>query len=385
MLYRKLGKSGREVSNLSFGCMRLPLRGSGTSGGRPALTDIDEAKSIELIRSAIDQGINYFDTAYPYHGGKSEPLLGKAVHGLRDKIMLATKLPTYMVQTPKSFDLLLEEQLRRLGTSYLDFYLIHALNANNWPKMKELGVLEFLDRIVAQGKARHVGFSFHDDPSLFRKIVDSYKWDMCQIQYNYLERDYQAGKEGLKYAASKGLGVVIMEPLRGGTLTNPIPAEVRAIWESAPKKRSPAEWALAWLWNQPEVGSVLSGMNSSEQLQENIRIAGEVTPYSLSSEELATIDRVAGTYRRLFKIGCTGCGYCLPCPQGVDIPMNFKLYNDVHLFHAIEASKMFYYEWMPASGRASNCIDCGACENLCPQRLSIMAELKNVRSELESR
>ena len=226
MLYRKLGRTGGEVSNLGFGCMRLPLKDMGAGAEPPRLADVDEDRSIELLRSAMDQGVNYFDTAYSYHGGKSEGVLGRAVQGRREKVLLTTKLPVWLVETAESFDRLLEEQLHRLGTSYLDFYLLHALDGALWQKVSGLGVLKFLDRIVAEGKARRVGFSFHDDLAVFKKIVDSYNWDVCQIQLNYLDRNYQAGQEGLRYAAAKGLGVVIMEPLRGGTLTNPVPAEV---------------------------------------------------------------------------------------------------------------------------------------------------------------
>lgn len=382
MLYRTLGRTGCRVSNLGFGCMRLPLISAAAGAEHPRLTDVDEDRAIELIRSAVDQGINYFDTAYTYHGGKSEAILGRAVRGVREKVMLTTKLPVWLVKTAASFDLLLDEQLQRLGTSYLDFYLLHALNSDVWPRLIELGVFKFLDRIVAAGKVRRVGFSFHDDSATFKKIVDAYAWDVCLIHLNYLDRNYQAGQEGLRYAAAKGLGVVIMEPLRGGTLTNPIPAEVEAVWHAAPKKRSPAEWALAWLWDQPEVGTVISGMNSAAQLRENVEIAGRVTPHSLSAGEFAIIDKAAETYRGLFKIGCTNCGYCLPCPQGVDIPMNFKLYNDILLFHNVATSRMLYNGFMPSAERASSCIECGACEKLCPQHIPIMAELKNVHAEL---
>jgi uncharacterized protein len=382
MLYRKLGRTGGEVSNLGFGCMRLPIKDGGAGADHSRLADVDEDRSIELLHSAMDQGVNYFDTAYSYHGGKSEGVLGRAVQGRREKVMLTTKLPVWLVETAESFDRLLEEQLHRLGTSYLDFYLLHALDGALWQKVSELGVLKFLDRIVAEGKARRVGFSFHDDLAVFKKIVDSYSWDVCQIQLNYLDRNYQAGQEGLRYAAAKGLGVVIMEPLRGGTLTNPVPAEVSDVWDSAAKKRSAAEWALAWLWDQPEVGTVLSGMNSAAQLRENIEIASRVTPFSLSAGEAAVIDRATETYRGLFKIGCTDCGYCLPCPQGVDIPRNFTLYNDVLLFHNASTSRMLYNGMMASSERASSCIECGECEKLCPQHIPIPAELKNVHAEL---
>jgi len=382
MLYRKFGKSGREVSNLGFGCMRLPLKSSCLNGADPPPECIDEERSIELIRCAIDQGVNYFDTAYPYHLGNSEPLLGKAVMGQRDRIMLATKLPPWLVQNRDSFDAFLGEQLGKLGVSYLDFYLVHALDRHSWPRMKDLGILDFLERIVVEGRVHYVGFSFHDDLKTFKEIVNSYDWDMCQIQYNYFDRDSQAGKEGLEYAASKDLGIAVMEPLRGGMLTNKIPSEVQAIWDSAPEKKSPAEWALRWLWNHPQVGIVLSGMNSGEQLQENLRIAGDARPNSLSTEELAIIDQVTDAYRQLYKVPCSSCGYCLPCPQGVNIPRNFGLYNDVFLFDSLKISREVYNQYFPEPERASNCIECGECEQLCPQHISIIEKLKNVHKML---
>jgi predicted aldo/keto reductase-like oxidoreductase len=251
MLYRKLGENGPEVSILGFGCMRLPIEnGSQRAADRfdPTKT-IDEEKATELIHYAINQGVNYFDTAYPYHSGKSEPFLGKAVRGHREKLMIATKLPAWLVQGQEDFDKFLDEQLQRLDTGYLDFYLLHGLGRQTWSRMKELEAFRFLDRILADGRARRVGFSFHDDGRLFKEIVDAYDWALCQIQYNYLDRDYQAGREGLEYAASRGLGVVVMEPLRGGRLTDPIPGEVQALWDSAPEKRSAAEWALRWVWS----------------------------------------------------------------------------------------------------------------------------------------
>ena len=253
MLYRKLGKSGLNVSILGFGAMRLPILGGSQSPVDRFNPDklIDEEKTIEMIEYAIGEGVNYFDTAYVYHGEKSESTLGKALKGYRNKVMLATKLPVMRATKRKDFYRFLDEQLRRLDTNYLDVYLLHGLNRQSWFKMKELGVLKFLDQIQADGRTRHVGFSFHDDVRIFKEIVDSYDWMLCQIQYNYYDEDYQAGREGLIYAASKGLGVVVMEPLRGGKLTSPIPEEIQAIWDSAEVKRTPPEWGLKWVWNHP--------------------------------------------------------------------------------------------------------------------------------------
>ncbi len=384
MLYRKLGKTGCEVSILGFGCMRLPLKnGSQSAADRfDPKKFIDEEKAIQLIHYAKAQGINYFDTAYPYHSGKSEPLLGIAVQGHGEKLLIATKLPSWMIKGPEDFDKFLNEQLQRLNTSYVDFYLLHGLGRQTWSKMKELGALRFLDKIIADGRAHFVGFSFHDDVRIFKEIVDTYDWALCLIQYNYLDRNYQAGREGLEYAASKGLGLVIMEPLRGGRLAEQIPEKVQAIWDSAPERRSPAEWALRWVWNHPEVSTALSGMNSMTQLQENLKIAGEGRSNSLSAEDLALIDRVTETYRKMLRIDCTACSYCLPCPKGVNIPHNFRLYNDLFMFNDPELSVVIYNKMTSPEQRAANCAECRECEERCPQHIKIIEELKRAHSTL---
>ena len=296
MLYRKLGKTGREVSVLGFGCMRLPLK-----YGLKKATDvfdstkpIDEDQATAMIHYAIEQGVNYFDTAYPYHGGQSETFLGRALSGYRDRVMLATKSPIWLVQTPMDFDRFLDEQLGKLNTFYVDFYLLHSLGRQGWQRMKELGALDFLDGIRKDGRARYVGFSFHDDVKIFQEIVDGYDWAMCQIQYNYFDENYQAGKEGLRYAANKGLGVVVMEPIRGGKLAGAIPAQVQDLWDSAAEKRTPAEWALRWVWNHPEVSTALSGVSAMAQIEENILIADRAVPNSLTPADLELIDRVTG-------------------------------------------------------------------------------------------
>jgi predicted aldo/keto reductase-like oxidoreductase len=384
MLYRKLGRTGCEVSILGFGCMRLPIKDSNQSAADRFDPNkfIDEEKAIQLIHYAKAQGINYFDTAYPYHSGKSEPLLGKAVQGHREKLLIATKLPSWMVKGPEDFDKFLNEQLQRLDTGYVDFYLLHGLGRQTWSKMKELGALRFLDKIIADGRTHFVGFSFHDDLRTFKEIVDAYDWALCQIQYNYLDRNYQAGREGLEYAASKGLGLVIMEPLRGGRLAEQIPEKVQTIWDQALEKRSPAEWALRWVWNHPEVSTALSGMNSMPQLQENLKIAGEGRANSLSSEDLALIDQATETYQKMLRIDCTACSYCLPCPQGVNIPHNFRLYNDLFIFNDPEINFILYNRMTSPEQRASNCAECRECEERCPQHIKISEELKKVHSSL---
>jgi predicted aldo/keto reductase-like oxidoreductase len=383
MLYRKLGKCDAKVSVLGFGCMRLPMiQSKGAADIFDPNTPIDEEKASEMIHYAIEQGINYFDTAYPYHGGKSETFLGKTIKGQRDKNMLATKLPTWLVRRADDFEKFLNEQLQKLDTDFLDVYLLHGLDRAGWNKIKDLGVLGFFDKIRADGRAKYLGFSFHDDVRIFKEITDAYDWDLCQIQYNYFDENFQAGREGLEYAASKGLGIVIMEPLRGGKLTEGIPLEVQTIWDSATQKRTAAEWALKWVWNHPQVSMALSGMTTMAQLVENIRIADEATPDSLSAEELALIEQVTQSYRKMLKVGCTSCGYCMPCPAGIHIPMNFSLYNDTFMFKDPEISVMLYNQFLAPEHRASNCAECGECEERCPQHINIMDELKNVHARL---
>lgn len=384
MLYRKLGKSDCTVSILGFGCMRLPIRNGSHSGADifDPNKAIDEEEATKMIEYAISQGVNYFDTAYRYHGGKSETFLGKALKAYRDKVLLATKLPIMLANKRGDFDKFLDEQLKKLDTNYLDVYLLHGLDRQIWVKMKELGVLKFLDQVRADGRARYVGFSFHDDVKIFKEIVDSYDWAICQIQYNYFDEHYQAGKEGLTYAASKGLGVVVMEPLRGGKLTDRIPDEVQAIWDSAEQKRTPAEWALRWVWNHPEVSMALGGMSEMSQVRENIKLANDGKPNSLSRKELSLIDQVKETYKRMLKIDCTGCAYCMPCKTGVNIPLNFSLYNDTFMFKDPEINVLLYNGLLSPEQRAFSCTECGECEEHCPQHIRIMDELKTVHQTL---
>ena len=385
MLYRKLGESGLNVSILGFGAMRLPIQGGSQSPADRFNPDrlVDEEETVKMIQYAIGQGVNYFDTAYVYHGGKSEVALGKALKGYRHKVILATKLPVMQATKREDFDRFLDEQLKRLDTNYLDVYLLHGLRRQAWAKMKELGVLKFLDQIRRDGRARYVGFSFHDDVRIFKEIVDSYDWMLCQIQYNYYDENYQAGREGLIYAVSKGLGVVVMEPLRGGKLTSPIPEEIQAIWDSAEVKRTPAEWGLRWVWNHPEVSVVLSGMSSMSQVIENIKLANDGRPHSLSRKELSIINQVKETYQKMLKIDCTGCAYCMPCETGVNIPANFSMYNDMFVFKtATEVSAIFYNMLLPPEQKASNCTECGECEEKCPQQLKIKNGLKTVHEAL---
>jgi predicted aldo/keto reductase-like oxidoreductase len=374
-------KNGDELSILGFGCMRLPM-----VDGK-----IDETRAIAQIREAIDSGVNYIDTAWPYHNGESEPLLGKALQdGYREKVKIATKLPTWMVNNREHMDEFLNAQLEKLGTDHIDYYLIHALSGPSWAKIKDMGVVDFLDKAQKDGRIVNAGFSFHGLPEDFEGIVDAYDWAFCQIQYNYLDQEFQAGTKGLEYAASKNLGVIIMEPLRGGNLGMPTPPPAIAeIWNEAEIKREPVEWALRWVWNHPEVTVVLSGMNNEAHVQQNMNIASEAHADSLTEKELTLIDRVAVKYRELMQVGCTGCSYCMPCPAAVQIPTCFDIFNKLHMFGNVAEAKHFYNAFAEGTvlqrekGFASQCVECGECLEKCPQQIDIPEVLKRVVTELE--
>jgi predicted aldo/keto reductase-like oxidoreductase len=374
------GRTGIDVSTLGFGCMRLPVTGNDNSR-------IDEAHAMKMVHHAIDNGVNYFDTAYPYHGfdfskgGASEPFLGKALkNGYRDRVHIATKLPSWLIHTREDMDRILDEQLKRLETDYIDFYLLHGLDASYWKNLSQLDVLEFLTAALKAGKIRFAGFSFHDETVLFKEIVDAYDWTFCQIQYNYMDEEYQAGKEGLLYAAEKGLAVVAMEPLRGGTLVKGLPPEAREILERAVPGRAPVGWALQWLWKRPEVTVVLSGMSHMDHLKENLQLAG--TPVEQWSDRDEEALRLAvKVIRNLKQVDCTSCGYCLPCPEGVHIPRNFALLNDYYMLQD-PAAKLRYQRLLSDTDKASNCIRCGECEPKCPQGIPIPEELERVDAVL---
>jgi len=377
MQYRTFGKLDWKPSALGFGAMRLP-----TLEGDSAR--IDEPQATRMIRTAIDSGVNYVDTAYSYHQENSERFLGRALKdGYRERIKLATKLPCWKVEERNDFDRLLNEQLGKLQTDHVDFYLLHGLNAQRWPQMRDLDVFEWAAGALADGRIRHLGFSFHDQLEVFKEIVDATDmWDFCQIQYNYMDIEYQAGTEGLRYAASKGLGVVIMEPIRGGQLARSVPPAIQTLWDSAPTRRSPAEWALQWLWNQAEVSLVLSGMSAMEQVQENLQSADRSGVGTLTEEELALIDRVREAYRALCAIPCTGCEYCLPCPQGVAIPDIFAIYNDLTMFEDEQRARNSYNVFMDEDKRADQCVECGECLQKCPQQIEIPDWLKKAHEAL---
>jgi uncharacterized protein len=377
MLYRKLGSTGEEISILGFGCMRLPI-----INGKYDDVDFDEA--ISLIRNAVDNGVNYLDTAYPYHNGQSEKVISEALkEGYREKVFIADKLPIWMVQKREDMDKYLQEQLERLQTDQIDFYLLHSVKEGYWENMVSMGVLEFLDEAVADGKIGHTGFSFHGELELFFDVIDSHNWDICQVQYNIVDENYQAGKEGIRYASSKGVGVVIMEPLRGGTLVKSVPTEIQEIWDESPIKRTPADWALKYLWDQEEVDVVLSGMNNFEDLQENLKIAEDGYTNKLLPEEKEIIREVRTAYRQRKEVNCTQCGYCMPCPSGVNIPGNLLQLNNAYMFQEVDNAQMGYYMGLTEDERASNCIECGECEKMCPQMVPIQKALKDVCKKFE--
>lgn len=381
MLYRKMPKSGDELSILGFGCMRLPMK-EGFA--------IDEDRAMVQIRSAIDRGVNYIDTAWPYHNGQSEPFVGRALaDGYREKVKLATKLPSWLIEKREDMDRFLDAQLEKLRTDHIDYYLVHALVGDLWDSVEKLGVADFLDKAKVDGRIRNAGFSFHGAGSDFSRIVDAYDWDFCQIQYNFLDEMNQAGTAGLEYAASKGLGVVIMEPLRGGNLTKPVPSEIQKIWDQAPVKRTTAEWALRWVWNHPEVTVVLSGMNDEAHIEENLRVADQALPGSLTNAELQLVKKVEKKYRELLKVGCTGCRYCMPCSSGVNIPLCFEEFNNLAMAENPDGEKFMYAARLGGAVAlgtpefASLCVQCRECVDKCPQHIDIPTVLESVVEELE--
>lgn len=375
MLYRQFG--GDRVSILGYGCMRFPQQDK----------RIDEARTERQVISAIERGVNYFDTAHTYP--KSEIVLGNILaKGYRERVLIATKLPLMMINSVQGMERILETSLQRLQTDHIDYYLMHALNTlEGWQRAKSLGVEGFLEQAKATGKIRRIGFSYHGDRDQFKAIVDDYPWDFCQLQYNYLDEHNQAGRDGLEHAAAKGLGVIVMEPLRGGSLVGKLPAEVQDLWKQAAVQRSPAEWALRWVWNHPEVSVVLSGMNDESHIEENLRVADEAEPGSLTGEELQLIDRVKTTLASLQKVGCTGCGYCMPCPAGVNIPFCFSQYNGKHLLQDRGAEFVYLaYTCGMDGGKpayASLCKQCGKCEAQCPQHLPIRQALREAARDMQ--
>ena len=370
-------KYGNALSILGFGCMRFQRK--------MGQIDLEEMERELLL--AIEKGVNYFDTAYIYPG--SEAALGQVLekHGLRDKVNIATKLPHYLIRSYEGLDKLFYEELRRLRTDHVDYYLMHLLNdTDTWQRLKALGIESWIAEKKKSGEIRQVGFSYHGLTEMFCKLVDAYDWDFCQIQYNYLDEHSQAGRRGLEYAHSKGLPVIIMEPLRGGKLVHNLPEKAQKAFDAMPQSRTPAEWGLRWLWNQKEVTVVLSGMNSMAMVEENIRTADHVQIGEQGEQEAALYASVVEAIKEKMKVGCTACGYCQPCPKGVDIPGIFALYNSYHAEHKT-AAKWDYVKCTTLrknSTAASQCIGCGKCEKHCPQGIAIRQELDNARKVLET-
>ena len=375
MNYR-LDKYGNEISVLGFGCMRFQQ-----AKGR---IDLEEAE--REIMEAYRGGVNYFDTAYIYPG--SEAAIGEIFerNGIRENINIATKLPHYLIKSVEGMEKLFQEELRRLRTDYVDYYLMHMLtDVGTWNRLKALGIEAWLEKKKLSGQIRQVGFSYHGNADMFCRLVDAYDWDFCQIQYNYMDEHSQAGRRGLHYAYSKGLPVIIMEPLRGGKLVNRLPAEAVKIFADHPKNYTPAQWAFRWLWNQKEVTCVLSGMNTVEMVQDNVHTASAARVGDLGEREEAMLREVVAAINSKMKVGCTGCGYCMPCPKGVDIPGTFAAYNRKYSEGTVSALREYFMctAARRTSSAASNCIGCGKCEKHCPQGIQIRQELKNAKRELE--
>jgi hypothetical protein len=379
MQYRNFGRVDFKVSALGFGCMRLP-----TSDGARGSAAIDEAEAIRMIRRGIDGGVNYLDTAYVYHGGLSEVVLGRALRdGYRERVRVATKLPVWEVKEEADFDRLLDEQLKRLDTDHIDFYLLHALSRERWEgAVLRHNMLGRAEAARKDGRIRHLGFSFHDVGEAFAPIVTGTDlWDFCQIQFNYMDTENQAGEEGLKLAAGRGLAVVVMEPLLGGRLASP-PADICARMEAHRPLRSAAGWALNWLWDRPEVSVVLSGMSTMEQVEENLALASDSAVGSLTTADHALIAEVRKIYQARTRIPCTRCNYCMPCPTGINIPANFEYYNYAYLFDAVADAKFRYQIFLKPEERADGCIACGHCVEHCPQQIAIPERMPEVAALL---
>ena len=376
MQYRS-DKYGNQLSALGFGCMRFPQK----------MGKIDMEKTEQQLMAAIDGGVNYLDTAYIYGG--SEAAVGEILekNNARDRVFLATKLPHYLIKSREGMEKLFQEQLSRLRTDHIDYYLMHMLtDPDTWQRLKDLGIQEWLEEKKQSGAIRQIGFSYHGNTSVFCRLVDAYDWDFCQIQYNYLDEHTQAGRKGLQYAHGKGIPVIIMEPLRGGRLVKNLPEKAKKLFEAHPSGMTPAQWALRWLWDQKEVTVVLSGMNSMEMLRENMETACQTQIGQMNSEEQALLQKVVQSINELVKVGCTGCSYCMPCPKGVDIPGTFSAYNRYYSDGKFVAMKEYFMctTLRQNSASASQCIGCGKCEKHCPQNIPIREKLQDAKKTLEN-
>lgn len=376
MLYRENPRNHQSLSILGYGCLRFSKKGNA----------IDQEKTEKEMKLAIEAGVNYFDTAYTYPG--SEVCLGTFLaKGYRDKVNIATKLPHYYIKKTEDMERYFTEQLERLQTDHVEYYLMHMLNdIAAWERLKNLGIEEWIAEKKAAGQIQNIGFSFHGGTDNFLKMIDAYDWDFCQIQYNYMDEHSQAGRRGLAYASQKGLPVIIMEPLRGGRLVQGLPASAKKIVAQSTPRRSAAEWGLKWLWNQPEVTVILSGMNDTAQVEENLRIASETLPDSMTREELQVIEKIKTEINKYVKVPCTGCGYCMPCPKGVDIPVSFQAYNTSYTDSFFVGMKQYFMcnALRTNHAGASNCMKCGKCQKHCPQGIEIPKELEQVKRRMEN-
>lgn len=375
MQYRAFGKDKWNVSVLGFGAMRLPMLQEGNG--------VDEAGAIDLIRYSIDKGINYIDTAYLYHDGLSEGIVGEALKdGYRERVRVATKSPGHLIKTADDFDRILDEQLQRLAVCHIDYYMFHGIGGGALKQIQELDLLRRMELAKKDGRIGHIGFSFHDDLKAFKAIIDSYdQWEFCQIQYNYMDISNQAGTEGLRYAAEKGISVIVMEPLLGGKLANP-PEKIQTLFHNAVSKRTAAEWSLQWIWNHPEVSLVLSGMNTKEQVDENLASADRSGAGTLNEDDCRVIEAARTEFTKRTVIPCTGCNYCMPCPSGVNIPWNIDQYNQGVVYGFPESPRFVYNTFIKPENRAQICSECKICEEKCPQKIQVSAWMPRIHAVL---
>ncbi|MBN2344658.1 MAG: aldo/keto reductase [Deltaproteobacteria bacterium] len=375
MQYRPFGKDRYPVSALGFGAMRFPVKDNHT---------VDEDAAIELLRYGIDKGINYVDTAYIYHDGRSEEIVGRALKdGYREKVRVATKSPGHLVKNAADFDRILDEQLRRLDMDYVDYYMFHGIGKAGLEDIQREKLFDSIEKAKQAGKIGHIGFSFHDNTEAFISICDAYDgWEYCYMQYNYMDVAKQAGREGLMHAADKGISIVVMEPLLGGRLANP-PKDVADMMASHHLQRSAAEWSLSWIWNHPQVAMILSGMNSKAQIDENCRIADSAVPSFYAPQETAFIDQVQSVFAKRAVIPCTRCDYCKPCPEGIDIGWLLELYNDSVMHDNVGAPSFAYNTFVPEGHRAEDCTACAQCEDRCPQNIEISTWMPKVHETLK--
>ena len=370
MIYRSFTKDSLKASQLGFGCMRFPTKKAENK------EVVDREKATEMLRHAYENGVNYFDTAYFYHDGESEVVLGQALAGIREKVYIADKYPTGYTKDEHSMEKILDEQLARLQTDYIDFYMLHGIGKGCIKTIQTFGLIKKAEELKAKGKIKYFGFSFHDNYDAFVELIDLYdQWDFVQIQYNYLDENNQAGTKGLEYAHSKGLSVIIMEPLRGGALSN-VPDDVSKLLIDFNPNRTPTNWALSWLWDKKEVSVILSGMSTLDQVRENIKTAETAEIGDFSTAEQQVIQEVYREYEKRIKVNCTDCKYCMPCPKGVDIPWNFKILNNDYRYNI--KSRWQYHAEKNKATNASNCVACGVCEKKCPQKIEISKHLQDM-------